>query len=106
MQSHFTNPAIQKAVEELERLSADQEVRRIAEARAKALRDKSWMLSASRREGFEEGEQKGRQEGELIGQIRTLQHALRRPVSSRDDLSVLSLMELQALAKSLEAELN
>jgi predicted transposase/invertase (TIGR01784 family) len=58
-----------------------------------------------RQEALKIGEQKGRQEGELIGEIRTMQKFLKRPVASVDELGHKSLDELQALAHDLEAEL-
>jgi predicted transposase/invertase (TIGR01784 family) len=48
-------PPVQRALEKLRELSADEEARYWAEARAKALSDEASLLSDAREEGREEG---------------------------------------------------
>ena len=59
MRTSYKNPAIQKAFKMLEILSADEETRRLAEMREKALKNERSELAAAKREGIEEGMQKG-----------------------------------------------
>ncbi len=58
------NKEIKKAQEELEYLSGDEEARRIAELREKAIRDEITNLEGARAEG----EARGKAEGEIIGE--------------------------------------
>ncbi len=51
MRTHYKNPSVHKAFDLLEKLSADDETRRKAEIREKALMNEVSMLAAARREG-------------------------------------------------------
>lgn len=59
MQTQYTNPAIKRAFRVLEHLSADEETRRRAEIRERALRDEVSLLAEAREEGREEGLRNG-----------------------------------------------
>ena len=50
--------------------------------------------------------QEGREEGELIGQIRTLEGILGRELSSRETLSALPREELKRMADELAADVR
>lgn len=52
------NKEIKKAQEELEYLTGDEEIRRLAELREKAIRDEVTNINAAKRKGIEEGEKK------------------------------------------------
>ena len=54
------NKYVKKAEKELEYLSGDAETRRLAELREKAIRDELAAIAKARREGKEEGIQKGK----------------------------------------------
>ena len=54
---------IKKAEEELEYLSGDAKLRRIAELKEKALRDEATMKIVGMREGLEKGIEKGLEKG-------------------------------------------
>jgi predicted transposase/invertase (TIGR01784 family) len=95
VKTHYTNTSVQKAFQVLEKLSADDETRYQAEARELALRDRASELSAAREEG--------REEGELIGQIRLLQEMQGLPVTSREDLVQLDSRALQDMLQELKA---
>ena len=56
------NEEIKKAQEELEYLSGDEEARRIAELREKAIRDEITNLEGAREEGKKEGIQEEKKE--------------------------------------------
>ena len=94
MRTQYKNPAIHKAFNILETISADEEARLRAELREKALKDRASELAAAR------------EEGELIGSIRTLQRVLKRSMSSKEELAQKSLKELKTVLHQLEAELN
>ncbi|MCP4348604.1 MAG: hypothetical protein GY795_24240 [Desulfobacterales bacterium] len=55
MRTHYKNPAIHKAFNILEALSADDKVRRMAEMREKALKNEISELAAAKRQGRQEG---------------------------------------------------
>ena len=61
------NENIQNAKKELEYLTGDEEVRRLAELREKAIRDEQAALKKARREGKEEGREEGKKiQNEMI----------------------------------------
>ena len=51
---------------------------------------------------IEQGLEKGREEGLLMGRIRTLQEVLRQPVTPQQTLATLPLQQLQSLATQLQ----
>ncbi|MDR5865087.1 hypothetical protein QC758_19205 [Halomonas campisalis] len=53
---------VKRAMSRIRELSADEEARRLAFVRERALRDEVSFLNEAKREGLEEGEQRGRQE--------------------------------------------
>ena len=67
MRTRYKNPAVHKAFDLLEKISADEETRRKAEIREKALMNEVSMLSAARREGEKTGITIGIEKGEKIG---------------------------------------
>ena len=58
---------VQKAMSRIRELSADEEARRLAFVRERALRDEISFLNEARREGLQEGKEIGIKEGEEIG---------------------------------------
>ena len=55
-------PPVQQALQRIRDLSADEEIRRLAFVRERALRDERSELRAAREEGWEEGREEGREE--------------------------------------------
>jgi hypothetical protein len=55
---------------------------------------------------FEEGEIKGREEGELFGKVRMLQHLLSLPQLTDEELHPRSRTELETLVTELQAQLR
>ncbi len=114
MQTPYTNPAVQQAFQKLRQLSADEETRRRAEIRERALKDERSFLWEAREEGLEEGMKKGLEKGlekglktgELIGSIRTLQRMLREPASEDAELRQHDPETLQQMLQELETRLN
>ena len=54
---------IKKAMDELEEISQDYELRRLAELKEKAIKDESNMIAHAKREGKSEGIKEGKREG-------------------------------------------
>ena len=67
MRTHYANPKIQKAFDMLETLSADENVRILAEERAKALTNEISIIGSERRSARREGERIGIEKGKKIG---------------------------------------
>ena len=67
--STLNSPAVEEAMQELKRISADEDERYRALARERALSDAVTDRNAARREGLEEGRQEGRQEGKREGKL-------------------------------------
>jgi flagellar biosynthesis/type III secretory pathway protein FliH len=63
-------PPVQQALGILKNLSADEEARRLALVRERALLNEITELNAARREGEARGEARGKIEGEAIGEAR------------------------------------
>ena len=59
---NITHPPVQEAMHRIRSLSADEEARRLAFVRERALRDEISLMNQARREGREEGRQEGQQE--------------------------------------------
>jgi len=82
----------------------------VYESRMKALRDAASKLWDSREEGRdegrEEGREEGRKEGELRGELRTIQRFIGEHVSTDDELSGLSLDQLQRLVEEARARFD
>ena len=62
------NENVKKAEEEFEYLTGDEETKRLAYLREKAIRDEMAAMAKARREGMEEGEKIGKNLGEKIGE--------------------------------------
>ena len=58
----FTHEPVQQAMHRLRELSADEETRRLALVRERALHDEVSFLNEAKREGREEGREAGREE--------------------------------------------
>ncbi len=104
--SKYTDPAIRKAFSVLEHISADEDARRLADMREKALKDHVSALAEAREEGMKEGLEKGMEKGELIGEIRLTQYQLKLPLASKADLAQQTDEALQALYHDLQQKLQ
>ncbi|MBK1631864.1 hypothetical protein CKO31_14185 [Thiohalocapsa halophila] len=60
--AQFTHEPVQQAMDRLRELSADEETRRLAFVRERALHDEVSFLNEAKREGREEGRKEGREE--------------------------------------------
>ncbi|MTW19472.1 hypothetical protein [Allochromatium palmeri] len=93
MSTHTYAP-VQRAIEKLRALSADEEARYWAEAREKALRDEATLLLEAREEGHQEGREEGRQEGEQIGLQKGRQEAAREMARNLIKLGLLNDVQI------------
>lgn len=71
--STITHPAVRQAMEELRHLSEDDEARRLAFVRERALRDEASLMNTAREEGREEGLHEGLQRGMQATLLRLLE---------------------------------
>jgi len=97
----FREPIYERTVKELEMLAKDAIERERYEARQKAVRDQMSLLEGA----LEQGLEKGREQGVLIGWVQLCQQLLHLPVTPQDELLRLPPGELRALAERLRSEL-
>jgi predicted transposase/invertase (TIGR01784 family) len=97
----FPQPAIQQATRVIATIAQQSEDKAMYDAREKAIRDREWLLNASRREGKLEG----RIEGE-IKSIRMLQGILQLPLSEERELRGMKLEQLESMTGSLQEKLR
>ena len=79
------------------------------DARERAIRDRKWELDSARREGEIEGEIKGKMEGKMEGEIKAihmLEGLLLQPLSDEQELSAMSLEQLEAMTSKLQEKLR
>ena len=62
LMAQFTHEPVQQAMDRLRELSADEETRRLAFVRERALHDEVSLLNDAKRQGREEGLEEGRKE--------------------------------------------
>jgi predicted transposase/invertase (TIGR01784 family) len=96
------DPVFERAVGVLEMISRTPDQRRHYDARLKWELDENTRIQTA----FEEGEIKGREEGELFGKIRMLQNLLNFPLSTDEVLHPRSRIELESLVTELQAQLR
>src|SRR5208283_4075701 len=94
-------PAMRRATETLARISQISEDKAMYDARERAIRDRKWELNASFREGKIEGNIAGE-----IKTIRMLQGLLHVPASEEQELSAMTLEQLESLTSSLQEQLR
>lgn len=87
------NKYIKKAEKELEYLTGDEETRRLAYLREKAIRDEMAAITKARREGKEEGREEGRAEGRELAKKETAKKMLEKNI----DVSII--IEVTGLTK-------
>jgi predicted transposase/invertase (TIGR01784 family) len=102
MSTHTYAP-VQRAIEKLRALSADEEARYWAEAREKALHDEATLLLEAREEGRQEGEQLGLQKGRQEAARETAGHLIQ--LGLLNDVQIaqatgLSVAQVEALRAS------
>ena len=95
------NKNIKNAMEELEEMSEDEELRRVAELKEKYIRDEINMRRGALEDGFNEGMQKGMKEGikegEKLKQIEIAKNMLKEniPVETIAKITELTKEEIE-----------
>lgn len=106
MRENYTNPAVKKAFNVLEALSADEKTRELAERREKALKDERMFLNEAKRKGWEEGIEKGREEGIEKGKKEKRLEMVKKmlsigmPVEDISGISGLKIEEIEEIVRA------
>ena len=106
MTAQYQNPMVNRALERLRSLSADEKTRELAERREKALKDEAMFLNEARKKGLEEGRKEGRKEGLEEAKKKTALNLLRADLLSTEqiaDVTGLAVMKVEQLRRSLAA---
>ena len=106
-----THEPVKKAMSRVRELSADEEARRMAFVRERALRDEVSLLNQARREGVQDGRLEGRQEGEAAVLLRLIERkfgpeaaeAHRERIEQADAETLLEWSEYFVTADHVEA---
>jgi predicted transposase/invertase (TIGR01784 family) len=98
--------AFLRATKELGDIQTITEEKAMYDSREKAILDYESNLFDAREEGREEGLEQGEAIGIEKGRIQLLQELLGGPALSKQELSVMSLEELQTTTKSLQSKLR
>jgi predicted transposase/invertase (TIGR01784 family) len=102
MRTAYKNPAIHRAFDILETLSADETVRHLARVREDALRNERSELFYAEKKGLEQGLEKGRKEGEHEKAVKTAENLLSMGVLTIEQIAQatgLSIKEIQKLQR-------
>ena len=97
------NEHIRKAIDELEQVSGDEKLRRIAELREKAIRDEQAAMAYAKEhgynEGYEEGERKGKIAGKIAGRIEIAKKLLKKgmKIEEIEEITGMSIEEIKQL---------
>ena len=100
------NKVIKEAKKEVEYLTGDEEVKRLAELREKWEMDRNSEIGQAKKEGIEEGEAKGKAEGKAEGKIEGKLEIAKSMLKDGMNLEIvmkytgLSKEEIENLAKS------
>jgi predicted transposase/invertase (TIGR01784 family) len=107
MTVQYRNPMVNRALDRLRALSADEKTRELAERRERALKDEAMFLNEARKKGLEEGLEKGlkkgRNEGLEAGRKETALNLLRANLLSPDriaEVTGLDIAEIEKLKRS------
>jgi len=102
----FPDLAFQREIGCLETISSKTEDNAMHDQREKAQRDYDWMLSSARKQRIEQGIERGREEGTVIGAIQALQQIPGDAVSGTQELSDQSIIELQTKLADLHERIR
>ena len=93
------NKAIKKAIEELEQVSGDEKIRRIAELKEKYIRDEQASLEYAKDEGYKTGKEEGMKAGRNEGRNEIAKNMLKENLSIEliSKLTSLSQEEIEKL---------
>jgi len=85
--ANIAHEPVKKAMSRIRELSADEEARRLAFVRERALRDEVSLLNDAKREGLEEGEKLGLNKGERLGVEKTARNLITLGVLSDEQIA-------------------
>ena len=93
------NKDINKAIDELEQVSGNERLRRIAELKEKYIRDEQASIAYAQNEGYRQGEEKGKAEGKTEQNMKIAKKLLKKQMSTKDiaEVTGLSLEEIEDL---------
>jgi predicted transposase/invertase (TIGR01784 family) len=100
MTTQYKNPMVNRALDSLRALSADQKTRELAERREKAVKDEAMFLNEARRKGLEEGLEKGLEKGKKETALNLLRANL-LPMDQIAEVTGLEIAEIEKLKRSL-----
>ena len=107
----YRNPMVNRALDRLRALSADEKTRELAERRERALKDEAMFLNEARKKGLEEGLEKGlkkglekglkkgRNEGLEAGRKETALNLLRANLLSPDRIAEVTGLDIGEIEK-------
>jgi predicted transposase/invertase (TIGR01784 family) len=87
------------AMNRIRELSADEETRRLAFVRERALRDEVSFLNDAKREGLQEGEQLGIEKGEKQGIEKTARNLLKLGVLNDEQIAEATGLAVDEIAE-------
>ena len=93
------NKDINKAIDELEQVSGNEKLRRIAELKEKYIRDEQASIAYAQNEGYKQGEEKGKEEGKNERNMEIAKKLLKKQMSTKDiaEVTGLSVEEIKKL---------
>ena len=93
------NKDINKAIDELEQVSGNEKLRRIAELKEKYIRDEQASIAYAQNEGYKQGEEKGKVEGKNERNMEIAKKLLKKQMSTKDiaEVTGLSVEEMKKL---------
>ena len=93
------NKDINKAIDELEQVSGNEKLRRIAELKEKYIRDEQASIEYAQDEGYKQGKEDGKAEGKNEQNIEIAQKMLKKSMKIEDiiELTGLSQEEIEKL---------
>lgn len=93
LQQTSTIPEIQDAIVILRQMSADEKIRQEAYYREKRLHDEASAVNGAKREGFAEGEAKGKSEGNVEKAVKVVKNLLSQNFTLENALAIAEIDE-------------
>lgn len=94
------NKTIRKAIEELERVSGEERLQRIAELREKAIRDEKAAMDYAKEHGFKEGFENGKIKGYEEGREQGLEQGIQQGIEEKREI-VKKMLEKNMTIKDI-----
>ena len=93
------NEHIRKAIDELEQVSGDEKLRRIAELREKAIRDEQAAMAYAKEHGYNEGYEEGERKGKKQKQLEIVKKLLQKDmkIEEIEEITGLSIEKIKEI---------